>query len=58
MTNADVIDNGHRFVRFNTKGGKVAVIEADPAEWVVSPGDDLAVYPTDLPERLHSRERT
>jgi hypothetical protein len=49
VTNAHVIDNGNHFVRFNTKDGRVAVIEADPAEWVVSTDDDLAVYPADVP---------
>jgi hypothetical protein len=49
VTNAHVIDSGNHFVRVNTKDGKVAVIEADPAEWVVATEDDLAVYPTDLP---------
>jgi hypothetical protein len=49
VTNAHVIDNGNRFVRVNTKDGKVAVIDADPAEWIVGIEDDLAVCPAELP---------
>ena len=50
VTNAHVVDGGNYTIRFNTKDGKSLALETDPAEWVVSTEDDLAVYPTDMPE--------
>jgi len=49
VTNAHVVDHGHRFVRLNKKGGDVVVLKTKPEDWTVSVDDDLAVLPTYFP---------
>lgn len=51
ITNAHVVDHGHRFVRLNKADGDVVVLKTKPEDWTLSIDDDLAVLPTYFPPR-------
>lgn len=50
VTNAHVVDHGHRFVRLNKKdGGDAVVMSTKPEDWSISTDDDLAICGTYFP---------
>jgi hypothetical protein len=50
VTNRHVVNAGNHVVRMNTKDGRATAVVSDPAEWIVSAEDDVAVLPFAIPD--------